>query len=247
MFRLSLSIIAVAFVPAPVTPTRAADKKPNPRQIINKGITFLGGAKNLKKYRAATWDEKGVYHGMGEPLPYTGKYAIQWPDKFRMEIVGIFTTVLNGDKGWNSAGGKVTELSKDQIAQQKEQHYFGMVTQLHPLRDKKFTLTYDGEEKVDGKAADIVNVASKGHQDARLFFDPKTGALVKSEWKAPMDQMPKKLATYVTYYGDYKSAGAIKYPAKVRMLRDGRKFVEATLTAYKPAESLDGKLFEKPK
>ena len=70
--------------------------------------------------------------------------------------------------------------------------------------------------------------------------------MVKSEWKAPMDQMPRKLAKYESFYGAYKSAGAVKYPSKLRMLRNGEKFVEATLASYKPVASVDAKLFEKP-
>lgn len=246
MSRLFTTIAAVAMALVPLANSQAADKKPNPRKIISKGIKFLGGAKKLKKYKGATFSDKGIYYGMGEGLPYTGKHAVEYPDKVRMEIVGIFTTVINGNKGWNKVGGKVSELPKAAVELKQKGLYFDNLTRLYPLRGKKFKLAFDGRAKVAGKNAVIVKVESKGHRAARLFFDSETGALVKTEWKAPMERMPDKLAKFETFYSDYKTAGEIKYASKIRVLRDGKKFLEATLADYKPAESVDAKLFAKP-
>jgi hypothetical protein len=137
-----------------------ADDQADCRAVVDKAIKALGGQGKLSKYKAATWKEKGVYHGMGTPLPYMGKYAVQWPGQFRMEIEGVFTIVLNGDKGWvKTEGGEVTEMTKDQLAEQKEQHYAGWVTRLLPLKDKAFQLAPLGESKVGDRTAVGVKVS----------------------------------------------------------------------------------------
>ncbi len=61
----------------------------------------------------------------------------------------------------------------------------------------------------------------------RLFFEVKSGRLVKTEYRGPMEGMPDKLVKYESIYAEYKSAGKIKYPSKVRMNRDGQKLLEA--------------------
>ena len=118
---------------------------------------------------------------------------------------------------------------------------------LFPLRDKKYKLSLDGKEKVSGTETSIVKVQSKGHRDIRLFIEVKSGRLVKTEYLGPMEGAPDKLVKYESIYAEYKSAGKIKYPSKVRMNRDGQKLLEATHTDYKPSVALDPKLLAKPK
>src|SRR5260370_29445128 len=83
----------------------------NPRAIVAQAIKAMGGEKNLATHNAATWTEKGTYYGMGEGLPFTGKYQVQMPDKFRMEIEGVFTIVFSGDKGWIHSGGDTKAMT----------------------------------------------------------------------------------------------------------------------------------------
>src|SRR5438045_522437 len=80
--------------------TFASAGQQDARAIIDRAIQATGGEENLKSFPAVTFAEKGTYHGLGKPLPYTGKYAIQLPDRSRMEIEGVFLMVANGDKGW---------------------------------------------------------------------------------------------------------------------------------------------------
>src|SRR4051794_5560973 len=92
---------------------------PNGRAIVEKAIRSVGGEANLAKHKAATWKQSGTYYGLGDGLPYTGTYSVQWPGQFRMEIENAFIAVLNKDKGWMVAGGEVKEMSKEQLAVQQ--------------------------------------------------------------------------------------------------------------------------------
>ncbi len=235
-------LLTIAVSPAVLN---AADK-PTTKGLVKKGIAFLGGAKKLKSLKAATWGEKGTYYGMGDGLPYTGKYAMEAPDKYRMEIVGFFTSVVNGKQGWIKMGDTATELTKEQLKENAAQLYISRITQLYPLLGKEFKLTLVDDENIGGQPTFLIKVESKGHRTAKLNLHVKTGMLVKAEWMGPMEGMPEKLVKYETFYSDYKTAKGLKYPSKLRMTRDGKKFVEATLTDYQPAESVDAKNFAKP-
>lgn len=242
MFRLALAMFLVSS--ASVTLCKAEENKP--LDLVKKGIKYLGGAKNLKKYKALTITEEGVFYGMGEGMEYTGKSSVLGSSKVRMEIVGVFTQVFDGEKGWVQTAGQTRDMNEDEVKAMKSQMYAGMVMQLYPLVDKKYHLSFDGKAEVNGKKAVIVKVKKKGQKDVRLFFDPTSGALVKSEYSAPMDGMPEKIVKYEIFYSEYKSSGKIKYASKYRMTRDGKKFVEATITSFKATEKLPPKTFVKP-
>src|SRR5262249_5998476 len=94
-----------------------------PKAVIDAPITASGGAEKLAKFNSETWKEKGTYYGMGAGQPYTGTYAVSFPDRFRMEIEGAFVIVLNGDKGWFKAGDNTSEMGKEQLEEQKENLY----------------------------------------------------------------------------------------------------------------------------
>ena len=84
------------------------------------------GLQGLVAKRVANWDlcppDEGL---MRLQMPF---WNIVMDHYFRMEIEGVFTLVLNGDKGSFKEGGKVQEMTKEQLAQQKESQYAGWVT-----------------------------------------------------------------------------------------------------------------------
>ncbi len=216
------------------------------RGVINKAIEAIGGEARLAKFQAATFNEKGTYYGMGDGLPYTGKYAVQWPDKFRMEIQGVFTIVLNGDKGWVKGNDEAKEMSKQQLAQQRNDHRASWVSSLLPLKDKAFEIKKLANAKVEGKAAQVVQVSRKGYPTVKLFFDSKSNLLVKNEFRSTAAEMDFKAVTMETYYSDYRDVAGAKFAHKFALKRDGKIFVEAEMVDMKAAEKLDAKTFERP-
>lgn len=228
------------------SPLAAAD--PSPQEVIEQAIKATGGAEAIAKQKAMTWEETGTYYGQGSGVPYEGKYAYQWPDKFRMEIVGVFTIVVDSDKGWVSTMGNVTELSAEQLAEQKEQLYASSVTSLVPLgenKDKQFTLTAAGEGKVGDRATVAVKVSSKGHRDITLSFDKETHLLVKFETVVKSEELGKEVDQIITM-SEFKDVGGMKMATKYMVTRDGEKFVEAETTSVKFVDKHDDGTFGKP-
>lgn len=223
-----------------------ADDQASARAVIDKAIKAAGGEKNLAKFNAHTWKEKGTYHGMGEGVPYTGKYAVQWPGQFRMEIENVFIIVLDGDKGWISAQGTTKEMDKDQLAEQKEGLYAGWVTTLLPLKDKAFTLAPLGESRVENRPAVGIRVSRKDHRDVNLFFDKESGLLLKTERRARAEEQGGKEVTQEVYLQDYQKIEGANIPKKIVIKRDGKPFVEAENQDLKIADKLDKSVFAKP-
>ena len=87
--------------------------------------------------------------------------------------------VLNGDKGWIQAGGATRELTKQDLKERREELYVWRLMNLTPLLNEEFKLTRLADAKVGGREAAVVKVEHKDYPDARLYFDKKSGLLVK--------------------------------------------------------------------
>ncbi|MBY0522634.1 MAG: hypothetical protein K2R98_04525 [Gemmataceae bacterium] len=244
--RIVCTGLLVCFLGAQFVAPAVADDKADAQAIVDKALKALGGEAKLAKFKAQTWNEKGTYYGMGEGLPFTGKYAIQFPDKFRMEIENVFTIVVDGDKGWMQGGGETKDLTKEQLAGQKQMLYGGWVSSLQTIKDKEFTLATQGEIKIDKDAALGVKVSRKGKPDVLLFFDKATGLLAKSEFPVLSDELKGKEVKQETFFSEYKEVDGVKIPMKVVIKREGKVFVEAQLQDVKPLDKVDPKLFAKP-
>jgi hypothetical protein len=215
------------------------------RALVDKAIKAVGGADKLATHKSATFKGKGTYYGMGDGLPYMGKYAYTWPDKFRMDIEGVFTIVLNGDKGWIKEGGETKDMTKEQLAQQIMDQKAGWVTSLLPLKAKAFDIKATGEAKVGKREALGVKVTRKGYPDVSLFFDKKTGLLLKSSFLTKSPEQKFKEVTQDNYYHKYRDEDGVKLPTKMVINRDGKVFVEEEVSDYK-AGKVDAKVFAKP-
>jgi len=216
------------------------------RDIVNKSIQAIGGEKKLAKHKATTFTEKGTYYGQGDGLPYTGKYAIQWPGQFRMEIEGVFTIVLDGDKGWIKSMGEVKEMSKEQIATQRHDHRAGYMSTLLPLLDKDFSLKLLKDDVVNKKETRVVQASRKDWPEMKLHFDKTTSYLAKIEYRTKSADLGFKEVAMDTVYSQYKEVDGAMMAHKMVMRRDGKLFVEAEVTQMNAAGMLDAKTFARP-
>jgi hypothetical protein len=236
--------VAVVFAFAVVAMSRADDAA-DARAIVAKGIKAAGGEEKLTKFNAQTFKETGTYYGMGDGLPYTGKYAVQWPHQFRMEIENVFIIVLNGDKGWMQMNGETREMTADELKVQQDEHFAGRIMQLTPLKDKQFKLSTVGESKINDRPAVGVRVSVEKRKDVNLYFDKESGLLVKGEHRAYSDEQKKEVNQEI-FFNEYTEIDGAKIATKYLVKRDGEKFVEAEAHDIKACEKLDDSVFGKP-
>lgn len=224
-----------------------AEKASDAGAVIDKAIKAMGGEENLAKHKTVTWTDKGTFYGAGgDGMAFTGKYAAAWPNRFKMEIEGMFTVAIDGDSAWMEMGGGPQDMDKEHLAEAKENNYASYVATLLPLKDKAYQLTVVDGDKVEGKPTVGVKVSHEGHRDVFLYFDQDSGLLLKSKSSVKdIDQGGKEVTQESTYL-DYKDADGGKVPGKIVVKRNGERYVETQRSDYKAAEKLDDKLFKKP-
>lgn len=251
MFRKPLVVILFLLLPD----FARTDQQDSPDSIIDRAIEAHGGLKALAAAPAITLKGRGTFYGLGEEgFPFVGEWWIQGHNRFRLQLqVTIqgkqmpFLQVINGDRGWTRVGdGPVQAMKPDHLVEEKLQLHEGWVTRLFPLKDRGFVLTLIGTTKIDKSEAVGIKVSYAGYRDVRLYFDRKTGLLAKSEITIKNVKADGKEQTQETFYQDYKVIGGMKHPARVNVLRDGKRFVEGEFIEVRPARELPANLFDQP-
>jgi outer membrane lipoprotein-sorting protein len=225
-----------------IAPSVRADGPAEAHKIIDRAIKAAGRG---DKVPAVTMKGKGTFYGMGGELPYTGEWAIQLPGKMRMTIEGVFTIVVNGDKGWVSTNGTTMDFTAEQLAEQKESLYSDWVEELVPLKGEGFKLAVTGETKVNDKPAVGVKVSHEGHRDVTLYFDKDSGLLSKVDQTVKDEQTGKEMLQE-SVIKDYAKVGDVKIPSKMFVTRDGTKYIDGEMSDFKLSDSLPDSTFDKP-
>ena len=231
-----------------------ADEQAATRAVIEKAIQARGGEDKLAQMKAMTFKSKGKLYGTGEGMDYTGEWAIQPPDKIRFQINfeanGMklaFVFVFDGKQGWLKINDNTIELDEDAVAEAKEDFHAGRVETLVPLlKDKGFELSPLGDSKVGDHETVGVRVAHKGHRDINLFFDKKTGLLLKNERTIKDQMLGGQERRQETLHSDYKDVDGVKQPMTLVIKRDGEKHVEGEMMDFRTADKLDDGVFGKP-
>ena len=153
---------------------------------------------------------------MGDGLPYTGSSAIEFPDRFRLEIDGVFTIVLDKDKGWVKSQAGVTDMTAEQLEVQLRDHRAGWIASLLPLGDKAFALTSLAAVKVKDRDASAIQVSAKDYPEVKLYFDNANHLLAKSEFRTNALDLKKEVLMEI-YYSDFRAVDGAKVPHKIDM------------------------------
>jgi outer membrane lipoprotein-sorting protein len=245
---LSLSAVGCVFL---TLAGRAAAQDEN-RAVIKKAIKATGGEEKLAKLNTAKAKFKSTGEFAGITTKLAGEITTQMPRQMKLDIQVeaqgqnlTLLIVLNGDKAWLQVAGETTAIKGKELGDLKEELHAQQVETLVPLlKDKAYKLHALGEAKVGGLPAVGVRVESRGHKDVNLYFDKKTGLLVKAERRA-LDDAEKEV-TEETFYRDYKDVGGVKVPMKVVVHHDGKKYLEMEITEYRFPDKLDDSEFARP-
>jgi hypothetical protein len=221
------------------------------RKLVDRAMQAQGGEALLRRFPATTGHLKGTFHGFGDKLAFTGEFAAQGHDrhKFVLEAEARgqkirLVHVLNRNKGWFKLNDDTEELDKEELAEAQEEAYAGWVCTLVPLKEREFTLTPLGEVKVGQRAAQGVRVSPRGRREVNLFFDQKTGLLVKTEARVKDDGGQE--VTEETLLNDYRDVQGTRQAMRIVIRRDGQPYLEAELTSCQLVERLDDSVFARP-
>jgi hypothetical protein len=218
--------------------------------ILAKAMKALGGEEKLSKIEAVTWKTTGwmnmLFQGP-EHFKCTGELSIAGLDRSRSELTmldsggnrGTIRSVLNGDNAWLDWGDgpKPTRHAPGL----KRSLYLAMIpVTLAPLKDPRFKIKVDGDEKVGNRPAVVLNVTCPDGETIKVSFDKESGLPLKSVGKALLfDDVAHNLdVTQEVIYSNYKDFGGIKTAGQIDIKSPGfnRKLEVIEFKVLKPVD-----------
>jgi hypothetical protein len=236
---MRLLLVAVLAAVASLASRDRAVADDSPRVILEKALKAMGGEAFQARPFAVHYKVRGripLGAGAKDDFPFTGEVFTQPNSDFRYTFdlnangtsINV-TMALVGDKGWRSVAGMLETVDNASLDEMKLGRYYDRVTSLAPvLNDKSFTLTSLGEVKVKVVAAVGVQVSSKGQPDIKMFFDKKSGELIKTEYRAKSPGEKEML--HESYYSDWRepdhTRGDLVTLSKAGIASESPKLVE---------------------
>lgn len=242
---LAFLTILSAFVDNPL---RAADDDDAAHALVGRAVLAMGGSQAVQKTKNQIIDDTGTYYGMGDGLPYKGRFVAAYPDRYRMEIEGQFVHVTDGDKAWVSAMGNVMDL--DGVA--REVAVKGILASyavsLIPLekRDEAFKLGLAKSEAIEGQECPGITIDHEGMSTVTIHFSPKTGLIKKTSFMTRSAESNYEETREDVIIHEYKVFDGVQTPAKITIFHDGEKFVESNPQNVTYPDSIDEAEFKKP-
>jgi len=241
-------ILAVAVLTAGA-PVRADDDS-TARAVVADAIKAHGGEEALAHLRTIVRKSAGKLTVAGKDVTFAEEETAQLPQRWRRETEALagaqrlrVLLVVNGDKGWHSSGGAVTELGPERLKELRDESYAHWLSTLLPLKEPSFRLTQLPEAKVNGEPAVGVKVSAENRPDISLYFDKKTHFLVKLERRA--EEGGESVLREETYSA-YKEFDGVRLPAKIVRSAGGKKVSEVTTATYTFPRKVDEATFAKP-
>jgi hypothetical protein len=231
-----------------VAPNVFAGDQEDALAIVEQAIKAHGGADGLNKAQTVVRTGSGTMMGLDKAVPFTDEITWSLPDKVRMAVEldkkDRVLIVVNGDKGWQSAGGASAELGADRVREFRDENYVQWLATLTPLKKDEFKLEPVPEIKVNGEPAVGIKATSKAAPNGiKLYFDKKTNLLVKIERRARLAGVAVD-KEYV--FSEHKEFDGVKLATKQVELLNGHKASELTSATYKFPKKIDDATFAKP-
>lgn len=213
--------------------------------LIVAAVNAVGGAAEWSKVRTVSTAAEATINIQGQSLGVTMEEHWALPNKqlSKQKLpFGEVSQAFDGKSGWQSAMGQLQDDPKagDEIAKDYEKSLWRLFS------DATLELVaLDKPETVGDAEYAAAVVTGARTQDLTLLFD-KSGRLAGLAYQdAGSGQMGPARVTQL--YSDWQPEGAIQYPRGMKMLRDGKPFIDARLTSLKLNPVLADAIFQKPK
>jgi hypothetical protein len=245
--NLSLSLLMLSLVAS--APAAAA---PTARSVVERGIRAQGGLAKVRRLRTAHIRLDGT-----APRPQGGVQPLvledywEWPARYRTEnrlsLAGVKFSrvmVINGPQVWVSLNGQQRTADAGPAGELREEIYEESVDKLFPLVQPGFQLSLLPGAPVQGYPTVGVKVESAGHRPVELFFDRKSGLLVKRLDHIKDDE--GKVELREVFFSDYHSYNGLLAPGRQAAYYDGKLQLEGKVVLFECPSRIAPKIFERP-
>jgi len=239
------------------------------KQILSDLINALGGP-GYTEVRESMCEGRRVLFGHNGEV--TGNIGFadyrRFPDKDRTEYIGkgrntilqsligvdgldfshggIVITLYNGDHGWTFDRSGVNELPATSISEFQEQQVKRNVDNLLRLRLKEpgMAIRFGGNDTVDLKQVDWVEITDSEERKFRLAVDRSTHLLIRSS-VTTKDEETQQYNEDVSIYSNYQLKDSVWTPLQVSREHNGRRAVQIFYDTCKYNPGFSDDLFSK--
>jgi photosynthetic reaction center cytochrome c subunit len=212
---------------------------PPAEDLFEKYLKAVGGAAAVEKISSRVMKGTITFGDRNVPIDIYSKE----PDK-RASIThtpdGESSTAFDGHEGWlGSPKGPVHDMHGPDIdgaSIDADLHFAAN------LKDMFSKAEVRGTEKIGDSEAYFVLGQREGKTPLRLYFDEKSGLLVRLVrfGETPLGRLPTQID-----YADYREAGGVKIPYRWTLARPGGRFT-IQVSEVKENVPVDDAKFEKP-
>jgi hypothetical protein len=242
--------VLVACFPVPPRAARADD---TPRATLRAAIKAHGGEENLAKTLTGTLLAKAKLDlAPGVQASISWEETFELPRRYRRSIKGqlmgrdlSMEYAITEGSGWiRQNGGAAEDFKGEKLPLSRSWNAF--LALLPSYLADGVTLGPGGKEQVEGR--DAVGVSVSGEAlggEAVLFFDAKSGLLVKSK-RRMQHPLSREEVDGEGVFSDYRAVSGVQYPHRMTTYISGKKVLDMEITKVDFLKKVDDRLFDKP-
>ncbi len=232
--------------------TGCIQSQPTPRATIQAAIKAHGGEENLAKTTTGSLAAKSTMTLANVEASVSWEETFELPHRNYRKINGkvkgrdiSMEYATTDGSGWiRQNGGEAKEYQGEK--QPLERNWNAFLAVLPLCLEDGVKLEAAGEEKVDGRDAVGVKVQGKAvGSEGILFFDKKTGLLVKSRRRIQHPLSREEVEGEVVY-SNFRQVSGVQYPHHIMTYVTGKKVGDMEITRIEFLEKIDDHLFDKP-
>jgi hypothetical protein len=238
------------------------------KQILGELINALGGPGYTEVHESLCEGRRVLFGHNGE---VTGNIGFsdyrRFPDKDRTEYIGkgrntilqsligvdgldfthggIVITLYNGDHGWSFDRSGVNELPATSISDFLEQTKRNIDNLLRlRLKEPGMAIRFGGNDTVDLKQVDWIELADNQERKFRLAVDRSTHLLVRSA-VITKDEETQQFNEDVSIYSNYQLKDSVWTPLQISREHNGRRAVQIFYDTCKYNPGFSDDIFNK--
>ncbi len=219
------------------------------KKVIARAIEAHGGRELLTKTRADRVKIQGKMVVGKLEVPYTAETLVQLPGQFKNTLQFnqgkkevTLTQIIDGTRVAIWVNGEKQVLAASQITDLRQTLDLNRALRLVGLlEDSAYDLKYLGQTEEAEQKVHVVRVLKKNMRELRMFFDAKTGLLVKTEH--PVEFQGKQMLQE-EHFSDFRDLSGFRRPVKMTVYRGGQKILDSSLTQVSYLESIESSRFD---